>query len=429
MDTRIAQAMIRFGLGCRRSEPLPNDPAAWLAGQVHAPDPARFDGLPDTADGLAALREDRKNKPAPGASLSLGMFRADGKAQMEEVVQTPSPFRERLVWFWANHFTVSRRQGGVTAIAGPFVREAIRPHVFGHFHDMLLAVMRHPAMLLYLDNAVSAGPGSIAGQRRHIGLNENLARESLELHTVSPASGYTQADVTRYAAILTGWSIDLQGNPPGFLFRPRLHEPGAKTLMGHSFPEGEEGGLQALAFLARHPATHRHLATKLVTHFVADSPMPEAVSRIEAVLRDTDGDLGAASLALIERPEAWTPLTKLRSPQDLMFATLRAADLPADVPFNGIGVLAVLGQPLWLAPFPIGWSDRAADWAGPEAILRRVDWTYGFSGRLGGMDPMEVADASLGPLLRPATRDAIRHAGSRRDAFTMLFSSPEFQRH
>ena len=163
---------------------------------------------------------------------------------------------------------------------------------------MLLAVMRHPAMLLYLDNVGSVGPDSPAGQRGKRGLNENLARECLELHTVSPAAGYTQADVTNFARVLTGWSIDLPADPPGFRFRPFAHEPGEQIVMGRRFPPGEEGGVAALHFLADHPATHRFLATKLVRHFVADDPPEDAVRRIEGVLRDSDGDLGAAAAAL-----------------------------------------------------------------------------------------------------------------------------------
>jgi uncharacterized protein (DUF1800 family) len=186
---------------------------------------------------------------------------------------------------------------------------------------MLVAVMRHPAMLRYLNNAGSVGPDSPAGKGGKRGLNENLARECLELHTVSPAAGYTQADVTSFAKILTGWSIDLRASPPGFRFRPFAHEPGTHVVMGQSFPEGEEGGLAALHFRAGHPATHRFLAGKLVRHFVADEPSPDAVRRIEGVLRDTHGDLGAAAAALTTLDAAWHPAAKLRTPQDFVIAT------------------------------------------------------------------------------------------------------------
>jgi uncharacterized protein (DUF1800 family) len=428
MDTSAFTAMIRFGWGRRAGEALPDDPHAWLAGQLRGPDTAPFAALPDTAACLDLARQDREEKPPPGQGHVVPLFRADAQAQLTWLLATDAPFRERLVWFWANHFTVSRRQGGTTAIAGAYVREAIRPHIAGRFEDMLLAVMHHPAMLMYLDNAASIGPDSEAGLAQHRGLNENLARECLELHTVSPAAGYTQQDVTNFANILTGWSIELKTPPAGFIFRPRAHEPGSWMVMGRAFPDGEAGGVAALQFLANHPATHRFLATKLVRHFVADTPPPDAVRRIEGVLRDTRGDLGAAAMALVALPVAWAPLGKLRTPMDYAVAVARALDLPADKQPDLPAALGALGQPLFDAPLPNGWGDTAADWAAPEAMMRRIDWCYGLTGRAGMLDPEQVVHAALGPLVRPATLMAMQHAGSRRDALTLALASPEFQR-
>ena len=427
MDTRTAQALVRFGLGRRGTEPLPTDPTSWLLDQLRQPDPTRLDDLPTTAKGLTALREDRATKPPPGQSRSAALFKKQAAAQLANAVTTPAPFRERLVWFWTNHFTISRRQHACACVAAAFVQEAIRPHVTGRFGDMLLAVARHPAMLLYLDNARSFGPDSPLGQRTHRGLNENLARECMELHTVSPAAGYSQADVTAFAKILTGWSIELKADPPGFCYRPSAHEPGVQTVLGQQFRPDEEGGIAALGFLANHPATHRFLAAKLVRHFVADDPPADAVYAIEAVLRDTKGDLGAASAALVRLEAAWQPGVKLRTPMDYLVAGVRSLDIPPDqLPM--FGILGDLGQPLWTASAPNGWPDRADDWAAPEAMLRRIDWASGFAGRIGERDVVEVADATLGPLLRPETREAIHRAGSRRDAMTLLLTSPEFQR-
>lgn len=422
-----ANALVRFGLGRRPGEGLPADPAAWLLGQLQGPDPALGTG-PATSEGLVALRADRQNKPPPGESQARAVFRAGVAAQLDNAIATTTPFRERLVWFWTNHFTVSVRRGQCAAVLPGFVSEAIRPHVTGRFADMLLAVMRHPAMLLYLDNVASIGPDSPAAARSRRGLNENLARECLELHTVSPAAGYTQADVTAFAAVLTGWSIDLKDDPPGFRFRAAAHQPGEQTVMGRNFPPGEAGGLAALQFLADHPATHRFLAVKLVRHFAADDPPADAVRRIEGVLRDSRGDLGAAAAALVTLDVAWQSQHKLRTPQDLVVAGLRAVPLPSDPPGYPAGALAGLGQPLWAAPAPNGWPDRAADWAAPEAMVRRVDWAYGLAGRAPAIDPLDLAEATLGPLLQPATRDAVKRAGSRRDALTLFLSSPEFQR-
>ena len=432
MEIRTAHALIRFGLGRRGEEPLPTDPVAWLQAQVEGDDAAVFTGLPSVSDGLTLLREQQRLNLPPGITLVGPVYQQDVRAQTELLLTTDAPYRERLVWFWANHFTVSTRQAQCYATVGPFVREAIRPYVTGPFFAMLAAVMRHPSMLMYLDNNVSVGPNSVAGKGQKRGLNENLARECLELHTLGVDGGYTQADVTELARVISGWSVDLDRLYPGFLFRPTTHEPGGKKLLGRRIPPGEAGGIAALEMLANHPATHRHLATKLVRHFVADIPPPGAVAVIEGVLRDTGGDLGAASIALLHLPETWEPLSKVRSPQDYAVAALRALDLPAEatVPPAGVlnGVLAGLGQPVWAAPLPNGWADDAGGWTGPEASMRRVDWAYVVAGRAGDRDAAGVADAALGPLLTKGTRDAVHGAGSRRDALALLLSSPEFQR-
>jgi uncharacterized protein (DUF1800 family) len=427
MDLQTAHAMVRFGLGSNGAEPSSN-PSAWLLEQLRHPDTAWAGPVASTATGLETLRADRQDKPPPGQSRSRELFRTLGNAAVARAVATQTPFRERLVWFWTNHFTISLRRGQIAPLAAGFVEDAIRPHVTGRFEDMLLAVMRHPAMLMYLDNNGSVGPNSVAGLRSQRGLNENLARECMELHTVSPAAGYTQQDVTNFAKILTGWSTEFRDEPLGFVFRPRVHEPGEFTVMGRVFPDGEAGGVEALRFLANHPSTHRFLAAKLTRHFVADTPPPAASRRIEGILRDTGGDLGAAAAGIVGLTEAWTPGGKIRAPIDLVVASFRALDVPASAEPPYLGILAGLGQPLWTAPAPNGWPDSAADWAGPEAMMRRIDWAYGFSGRIGERDPMALADASLGPLLRPATREAMSHAGSRREALALLLTSPEFQR-
>jgi uncharacterized protein (DUF1800 family) len=427
MDLRTAHALVRFGLGRRPSEPLPADPAAWLLSQLQATGGPAFDVPPTAAAGLAAIRDDRMNKPPPGESKSRALYRAQAEAELAYAVTTPAPFRERLVWFWTNHFTVSLKRGGIAPLAAAFVEEAIRPNVTGRFEDLVLAVLRHPAMLIYLDNAGSFGPDSRVGQRLHRGLNENLARECMELHTISPLAGYSQADVTAFAKILTGWSVERRTEPLGFLYRPFAHEPGVQTVMGQTFPPDEEGGVAALRFLANYPSTHRFLATKLTCHFVADNPPADAVRRVEAVLRDTRGDLHAASAELVRLDAAWQPGTKLRTPTDLVVASARALEVPPErLPM--VGIVAGLGQPLWAAPAPNGWPDRASDWAAPEAMLRRIDWASGFAGRIGDRDVVTLAGDTLGPLLRAETAEAVRRAGSRKDAATLLLTSPEFQR-
>jgi len=429
MDLRPAHALMRFGLGRRGTEPLPRDPEAWLLGQLSRPEPVTIDPPATAASGVAALWYDRRNRPAQGESRARALLRTQAKQVVAHAARTTTPFHERLVWFWTNHFTISLRRGECAGVAAAFVQEAIRPHVTGRFEDMLLAVMRHPAMLIYLDNVTSVGPDSAAGKSGRRGLNENLARECLELHTVTPAAGYTQDDVTALARVLTGWSIAYTADPPGFQFIARSHQPGTHRVMGQTLPEGEEGGIAAMRFLAAHPATHRFLATKLARHFVADDPPPAAIRRIEAVLRDTKGDLGAASRALVTLEEAWSNAgSKLRTPQELYIAALRAVGGPPDPLPDLVRPMALLGQPLWTAPAPDGWPDIARAWATPEMMLRRIDWCYAFATRLGPNDPVALADSALGPLLRPDTRDAIARAGSRADAVTLLLTSPEFQR-
>ena len=430
MDIRSFHALNRFGFGRLGNEPLPADPQSWLAHQLDGADRALAEPGSTTAQGLAALREQRDNKAARGKESPVARLLVNERGTFfTRLLTSDAPFRDRLALFWFNHFTVSLKRGEVASVLFPFIREAIRPHVTGRFTDMAMAVMRHPAMLLYLDNAQSFGPDSPVGMRQRKGLNENLAREFMELHTVTPASRYTQADVTNFAKLLTGWSLEIRKDPLGFVYRPNTHEPGAQTVMGQSFPDGEAGGAAAITWMSQHPATYHNLAVKLVRHFVADDPPPAAVQRIEEVLNRTHGDLKAASLELTRLPEAWQPLTKLRSPADYVLAVLRAADPPIDrVPPDIGNVIAGLGQPLFDAPLPNGWPDNAAEWAGSEALLRRVDWAHGFSGRLEGMDAMQIADAALGPILSDDSRREIARAGSRRDALTMLFASPEFIR-
>jgi len=429
MDAHQAQALIRFGLGRRGSDPLPDDPAAWLKGQITGADPSQFPGALSTAACLSAWREDSQDPLPAGAPTRVrSILAAEQIQQMNNALVTPSPFRERLIWFWTNHFAISLNRLECLPVAGAYIREAIRPHVAGRFSDMVLAVLRHPAMLMYLDNWTSVGPSSPAGLATGHGLNENLARECMELHTLSPASGYTQADVTSFARVITGWTIDFTRPEPGFAFNAQSHEPGAKTVLGKSLPEGEQGGIEALAFFAGHPACHTFLATKLVRHFVADEPPPDAVAAIAGVLRDTHGDLGAASQALVDLPGAWTKLTKLRSPMDYIAACARAVEATPVTTSIAAEMMDGLGQPLWTPPLPNGWPDQAQDWAGPEALLRRAELANKVAGRHPDPDPEEVADACLGPYLRAETLSAIRFAGSRRAAMTVLMASPEFMR-
>src|SRR6266851_756459 len=235
-------------------------------------------------------------RPSPGPALPQQIYLDEAKARINAALGAEIGFAERLVWFWSNHFCVSADKGNVRQICGAYEREAIRTHALGRFGDMLLAVETHPAMLLYLDNARSIGPDSVAGVRQKRGLNENLAREILELHTLGVRTVYTQDDVTRFANVITGWTvIALRQDPEHggeFTFNPRMHQPGAQTVIGKSYPDsGFDQGRAVLATLAAHPATAKHVATKLARHFVADEPPPALVERLAKRFRDSQGNL------------------------------------------------------------------------------------------------------------------------------------------
>src|SRR5579875_764089 len=275
-STDVAAALIaatRFGFAARSGDlaAIGRDPRGWVLAQL-ARAPAPLPGeLPSGATMVVAEFEmrqqkgDEEVKRAFNERVKAG-YMAEIAARTGAAATSEAPLLERMTRFWSNHFTVSILRPAIRGFAPAFEREAIRPHVTGRFADMLFAVARHPAMLLYLDNAVSIGPDSIAGRRRGKGLNENLGREMLELHTLGVDGGYTQADVEALARILTGWSVARLRDPgPGtFHFFPPIHEPGPKTLLGRTYREaGYEEGQAALLDLAHHPATARHIATKL----------------------------------------------------------------------------------------------------------------------------------------------------------------------
>ena len=348
-------------------------------------------------------------------------------------IRSETPFIERLVAFWSNHFSVSVRKPVVAGIAGAYEREAIRPHVTGRFADMLRAVAKHPAMLLYLDNARSFGPNSRAGRRLNKGLNENLAREILELHSLGVDGGYGQDDVWNLAMILTGWSLARPGkdvDPGGFKFHKRAHEPGDKRLLSRRYRDGGLAeGEAALGDLARHPATARHIATKLARHFIADVPPEPAVARLAQVFAETDGDLAAVTQALVLLDEPWeASLAKLKAPQDLVVSTLRATGFE-DETKKLVVALRLLGQAPWSAPSPAGWPDRAEDWASPDALLKRIEFATAVAARVGDrLDPRTLSQETIGAIAERDTMPAISRAPSRGDGLTLLLASAEFQR-
>jgi uncharacterized protein (DUF1800 family) len=378
----------------------------------------------------APVTEASAAAPTEPVNVQQQIFFGEAKARMDAAVGAEIGFVERLVWFWSNHFCVSA--DAVANRVGGYEREAIRTNVLGRFADMLLAVESHPAMLLYLDNARSIGPKSVAGLNLTRGLNENLAREILELHTLGVRTVYSQADVTRFALVLTGWTIiPLAGNPEhggDFVFNARMHEPGPQRVLDKSYAQpGIEQGRAVLADLARHPATAAHIARKLARHFTADEPPAALVERLEKRFLDTHGDLKELAKTLVEAPECWElPLTKIKRPGEWLIAGLR---LVAREP-NARRVAqaqALLGEPLWRPPAPQGFPDDQSAWV--DGLAQRVDIANRLAERVGETaDVAAMLDDALGPLASQETRDAVARAESRLQAVTLLLMAPEFQR-
>ncbi len=372
----------------------------------------------------------------PPVNIVQKVFTTESLARIQRATIADCGFVERLVTFWSNHFCISANKGEPARIwAGSFEREAIRPFVLGKFADMLRAVEQHPAMLFFLDNQQSIGPESKAGQHGKRGLNENLAREIMELHTLGVGSGYAQADVTSLARILTGWTFAGRdgkiGTPGSFAFNANAHEPGPQMLLGKSYDDtGVAQGEAALADIARQPATAKFIATKFAQHFVADAPPPALVSKLQAVFSKSDGDLKALSLALLDADEAWNaPLTKVRTPYEYLIATGRIlARIPED-PNRYIGSLNTLGQPLWTPPGPNGFADSNAAWAAPEGLKLRLDIAAQVSSKIAdSIDARELLDVVAGDAASNETRQTIARAETRQQALALLLMSPEFQR-
>jgi uncharacterized protein (DUF1800 family) len=477
MDKGLTSAIAanRFGLGAHPGElaAIGGSGPDWLRAQLDGPAPEiAGDGLQSSASILTQVYDLRQTIRAArlgaagggnngggaataGSAAAIGAFKklgqlvrpiyvAEASARFCQSVSTDRPFVERLTQFWANHFAVSADKSVVPALAGSYEREAIRPYVLGNFSDMLLATERHPAMLLYLDNQMSMGPDSRTarniGRRnpdRKTGINENLARETMELHTVGVDGGYTQTDVTAFSQVLTGWSIAgpdgwRTGAQPGtFLYRAAMHQPGSQVLLGKRYPDtGYDQGVAVLHDLASRPATARFIATKLARHFIADDPPAPAVERIAAAFSESGGDLPTVYRALIASPEAWQqPVAKFKTPTDFIVSSYRGLELPVRADKAPVGLFQLLGQRIWAPGSPAGWPDRSADWDGASELLKRIEWSDAVGQRVGPrVNAMALAPQLLGSVLSATTREAIARAASAAQATALLLAAPEFMR-
>lgn len=468
-EARAVIALNRFGLGARPGDlhAAADDPRGFLAEELLTANIALISGggLLSGPAALQAFYLDQQQRRAERAKMaameqagqsgaSSGMapgmapparpkpaveqtlFRDEAAARLHKQLNAPAGFIERLVLFWSNHFAVSvAKSQALRAAAGSFEREAIRPNVLGRFSLLLLAAESHPAMILFLDNQRSIGPDAPAGRFAGFGLNENLGREILELHTLGVDAGYTQEDVTELARALTGWSVAGAGSgsgvPGAFAFRPNWHEPDERALLGrHYSATGVEQGREALDDLARHPATARHIATKLTRHFVADVPPPDLVDALARKFIDSDGDLKVVALALVSDDRAWAAKpSKVRTPLEFIVAAARATRFSPPEPGFYLQALNLLGAPLWQPAGPNGFSDSSETWTSPEAMKLRLDVAWAMAQRApGGENPLEALTAALGETASTETRQAIERAELRQQALALLFMAPEFQR-
>jgi uncharacterized protein (DUF1800 family) len=492
MDLRTAAiAAQRFGFGARPGElkQIAGDPRGWVKSQLEPErqPPAVIAALPSGQDDLRAFgrwllerriasgRDDAIERRAAREGFSMADLKsmsveqsfastlrarrlAAVDARLRAAATTDRAVYERLVHFWSNHFTVSAAKPAAVALPPSFEREAIRPHAAGSFRTMLRASTKHPAMLVYLDNWLSVGPNSrrgkrpappagapTGGPRGARDLNENLAREVLELHTLGVDGGYTQADVRALAETITGWTYrrpglrELAADGPGptgpaaalFEFDDETHEPGAKTLLGRTYPQsGVAQGEAALDDLARDPSTASFVARKLVRHYVADDPPPDLVARCARTFATSDGDIAATMRTLIDAPEAWSPQrAKFKRPEEFLVSILRALGAPPAAQSALPAAVLGMGQAVYTAPGPNGWADTSDAWLSSDLVWKRIEYANLLAERAarGDIDPVALGEATLGPLLTPETRDAVKRAQSPAQALALLFSSPEFQ--
>lgn len=433
-------AFNRFGYGMRPEDAtrLGGNPKAWLEEQLLADDSVLKlkSGYRSSA---AQVHEFLKLRKANDRE-KMKAFRKAGQelmkqtipARIEHAVMTDKPFLARLAAFWSNHFTVSAfGKPQIAGFIGAYENEAIRPHILGKFEDLLLAVTRHPAMLMYLDNAQSFGPNSVAGQRRGKGLNENLAREILELHTLGVDGGYTQSDVTEFAKVITGWTLSEAGEGDAFKFRPFIHEPGHKTVLGQRYGSGYEEGERLIKILANHPSTARFIARKLARHFIADEPDERDVDRLARRFENTGGDLRKVYEELLDLRSVWQETTtKFKTPHDFLISTMRLLGVSEQKHIHkSVHVFSLLNQGFYAAKSPAGWGDTEEDWLSPDAMMNRLEWVHAVTQRVPVTQELyNYLRAVMLPGLDFNTLAWIDNAPSLKEGVALILASPANQR-
>ena len=366
-----------------------------------------------------------------------GMRVIDNELQQAKVLRailSERQLQEVMTDFWYNHFNVDIRKEATQWYTPTYERDAIRAHALGKFRDLLLATAQHPAMLFYLDNWSSIGPDSMAAGRpnqkkQQRGLNENYGREVMELHTVGVNGGYSQADVTNLAKIMTGWTIDQPQQGGGPIFDPRKHEPGSKQWFGQKISEnGLEEGKHALEWLAAQPQTAHFISYKLAQRFVADDPPPELVDRMAKTYMDTDGDIKEILRTMVHSPEFNSQKyyrVKVKTPLEFVASVFRATDTNPTNPGALVGVIARMGEPLYQMQPPTGYSTTADHWMNSAALVDRLNFSLQFANsKVGGIKfdgPRLLAE---GLLARSAAPPAPTHGGNRAEAISLASSVP-----
>ena len=462
MDTFIA--LNRFGSGMNaddiaNAQGIPRD---WVKAQISPRflRPPALTALPNAVDILGDFYESRSSTKGGTPERKAGDlkrrkdFSAASLERLLHKVTTPAPVVERFTQFWANHFTVSRTRGLLGPAIPAYETHAIRPHIFSKFEDILMAAVTHPCMLIYLDNISSVGPNSKQGRNRRKDLNENLAREVMELHTLGAGGGYSQEDIIEFAKVLTGWTVTKKrrggggkkkkrnrknaGNNAigGTSFESNTHEPGEKTILGKTYPAAQGKELVAvLRDLAVHPSTAKFIATKLARHFISDTPKAADIDVLAKVFRDTGGDLREVSMALVDLDSVWeTPMPKVKTPEELMISVMRAdsskTKLKRKLKTAKVGQsLKSMGQDTFRAPSPAGWPDEAARWLSPESLVHRIEWVRAYASNMGpNVNPDDLFEATIAPVADDRVRRMIKGAPSREDAIALIFASSAFQR-
>jgi len=440
----------RFGYGIRPGAMLYPDATAMLAA-LNSPDPlaARFER--PSLDERYALQQEIKrarrdqNENVAGAqdrydaaiTKSRQSLIGDMSSFIARHTLSDNGFRERLVSFWADHFTVAGKNQRLLQMVAPFVNNAIRPNITGSFAQILTAVVTDPGMLEFLDQSSSIGPNSPVGKRRGKGLNENLAREILELHTMGVGASYTQDDVRQFAELLTGLTMDQNG----YRFVKSAAEPGAEIILGKSYGGGKASFDDIAAFLndlAVHPETAAHIARKLAVHFIDENPSPDLVLQIEAAYRTTDGDLMQVYAAMLAHPAAGDPQRKkVKWPVEYIVSGLRALNLgevvanmsTRDLRRGLAEPMQAMGMDYFRAGGPDGWSEAGKDWITPPTLAARIEWATALAKEYGqDTDPRELLPAVLGDHTSDALKQAVAGAESKWEGVALLLISPEFNK-